>query len=304
MLAPVPSIPRLDVERDASPANVWTILTTGDAPPVSGRGHRGRASHASARWPITTAASSRAQRMLERASRLAPGGQTVAVLTRRRAPAWESELAALPRIQRLVQPVYRGRAAEVLLPLLKIARHDPSTTVIIVPAEGRVDHDTRFFRYVTRAVWAAVLRPELPIVIGAHPEVPVIDGWIEPGAPVEGLEELAIRSVKRFVDAASPAERRCLFEADALMSTATFIGRAGTLRALAARVLPEVVEALEPLEQAFGRPEEPLLREAVYECMPQAGLGPLERAPGLAVLALPDVVCRAPEREVQELLAS
>jgi hypothetical protein len=38
--------------------------------------------------------------------------------------------------------------------------------------------------------------------------------------------------------------------------------------------------------------------------MPQVSLGALQRAPGLAVLALPDVVARAPERERWQLLAS
>jgi hypothetical protein len=46
-----------------------------------------------------------------------------------------------------------------------------------------------------------------------------------------------------------------------------------------------------------ARPEEPLLRDAVYECMPEADLGALERAPGLAVLPLPDVVWQAPARD-------
>ena len=32
--------------------------------------------------------------------------------------------------------------------------------------------------------------------------------------------------------------------------------------------LPEVLETLEPLDDVFARPEEPLLREALYECMP------------------------------------
>jgi hypothetical protein len=81
------------------------------------------------------------------------------------------------------------------------------------------------------------------------------------------------------------------------------VGRAGTLRALAARAIPEVLEALEPLEDAFDTAEESLLCEAVYECMPQANLGGLERDPSLAVLPLPDVVWRAPERETL-LLAS
>ena len=122
-------------------------------------------------------------------------------------------------------------------------------------------------------------------------------GWIEPGAPVEGLEELAVCSVKRFVDAASPAERRRLFEGNALTSTLIFVGRAGTLRALAARAVPEILEALEPLEDAFDTAEESLLCDAVYECMPEADLVCLQRAPELAVLPLPDVVWRSPERE-------
>jgi mannose-1-phosphate guanylyltransferase len=304
MSARVPSIARLDAERNAPPAHVWTILLTGDALPARNGRYRGRGCRTSARWPVATTAATRTQRTLQRAARLASAGQTIAVVTRQRAAAWDAELAAVPQVQRLVQPVDRGRAAEVLLPLLKIARHDPSATVIVLPAEPGVDLDARFLRYVTRAVWAVVLRPDLPIVIGAHPDTPAVDGWIEPGAPVEGLEDLAVRAVKSFVDDASPAERRRLFDADALTTTGTFVGRAGTLRGLAARALPEVLEALEPLEQAFGRPEESLLCEAVYECMPHVGLAPLQRAPGLAVLALPDVVWRAPEQETLELLAS
>jgi mannose-1-phosphate guanylyltransferase len=144
------------------------------------------------------------------------------------------------------------------------------------------------------------LRPDLPILIGAHPHAPVTSGWIEPGAPVEGLEDLSVHAVKRVVDTTSLAEQRRLFESGALISTLVFVGRAGTLLELAAEALPEVLEALEPLADAFGTPEEPLLREAVYECMPEADLDALERAPGLAVLPLPDVVWRAPAR--QELL--
>ena len=119
---------------------------------------------------------------------------------------------------------------------------------------------------------------------------------------MDGLEDLAVHTVKRFVDAASLVERRRLFEGNALMSTLVFVGRAGTLRALAARAVPEVLEALEPLEAAFDTAEESLLCEAVYECMPQAGLGGLERAPELAVLPLPDVVWRSPERQHDALL--
>ena len=305
MLARVPFNPRLDLERDARYSHVWTIVLTGDAPPMPGRPHRPRSCRPGARWPLATGMPSRAQRALERASRLAPAGQMVTVVTRRQATAWEPELAALSHARRVVQPTDRGRAAEVLLPLLKIARQDPSATVIVLPADQRVDHDARFLRYAARAVWAVALRPDLPILIGAHPCTPVMDGWIEPGAPVEGLEDLAVRAVKCFVDDATPAERRRLFDDNALTSTSILVGRAGTLLSIAERALPEVLEALEPLQDAFDRPEESLLCEAVYECMPRASLASLERAPELAVLALPDVVWRAPDHDrIEQLLAS
>jgi mannose-1-phosphate guanylyltransferase len=302
MLARVPLIPRLEAERDVLQSRVWTIVLTGDAPPTPHQGHRGRGCRPGARWPV---APPHAHRMLERASRVAPAGQLITVLTRAQTSAWESELATVPQARRIVQPRYRGRAAELILPLMKVSRQDPSATVVVLPAEGRVEQDARFLRYVGRAVWAVALRPEVPILIGAHPDSPsVADGWIEPGPLVEGLEDLAVRTVRCFVDDASPAERRRLFEAGGLTSTSIVVGRAGTLRALAERALPDVVESLEPLEDAFDHPEESLLCEAVYECMPRASLAPLERAPELAVLALPDVVWRAPSRDTLELLAS
>jgi mannose-1-phosphate guanylyltransferase len=304
MVACVPVIARPDTLRDAPYARVWAIVLTGDDPPVPGNAYRRRHCRPARPWP--GAGGTRGRHALERASRLAPAGQTITVLTRRQAAAWEPELAAAPYARRVVQPVYRGRAAEVLLPLLKIGRQDPSATVVILPADHRqrVDHDPRFLRYVGRAVWAVALRPDLPIVIGAQPHAPVSDGWIEPGPPVEGLEDLAVRAVERFVDGASAAERRRLFESHALTSTSILVGRAGTLLALAARTLPDVLEALEPLEDALDRPEESLLCDAVYECMPDNDLAPLERAPELAVLALPGVAWRVPEREVASLLAS
>jgi mannose-1-phosphate guanylyltransferase len=302
MLARVPSIPQVDLIREAPHPRTWAIVLTGDEPPAGER-MTGRPRCAPQRGPVTASAVRRVG-ALERASRLVPPGQMVTVVTRRHARAWDAQLADLPGARRLVQPAYRGRAVEMLLPLLRIARRDPSATVIVLPAEHGIDHEARFLRYVSRAVWAVALRPDLPILIGAHPRAPMSDGWIEPGAPVDGLEDLAVHTVKRFVDAASPIERRRLFDGNALMSTLVFVGRAGTLRALAARAVPEVLEALEPLEEAFDTAEESLLCEAVYECMPQAGLRGLERAPELAVLPLPDVVWRTPEREAALLLAS
>jgi len=171
MLARVPFNPQIDREPDAPHAHVWTIVLTGDAPPTPACRHDRPRRHRPGHWsPALSAASRspRAQRTLERASRLAAPGRMVTVMTRQRAAAWERELEAVADGPRVVQPSYRGRAAELLLPLLKIVRHDPSATVILLPAVQPVEHDARFLRYVGRALWATALRPDVPLVI---PEV-------------------------------------------------------------------------------------------------------------------------------------
>lgn len=287
MPAHVPFIPRLDFDREPLASHVWTIVLTGDAPPApprpAGGDRRAGARRATATPP---------GRRLERVSRLAPAGQTITVLTRRHAAAWASELASVPGGRAVVEPSYRGRAAELVLPLLRIARRDPSATIVVVPADHRVEHDTPFLRGVSRAVWSVALRPDVPILIAARPGATGRDGWVEPGAPIDGLESLDVYAVEAFIDDALPQAQRRLLDGGALVSTGILVARAGTLRAVAARTLPDVVEALEPLEDAFDRPEEALLVEAVYECMPRTSLASLERAPGLAVLALPRVVWR------------
>jgi len=291
MLVRVPSIPSLDVEHDTPHPRVWAIVLTGDASGAAGHFRRG--GPRTPRWRSQCAADQPVAHAVDDVSRLVPAARVVTVTTRGRA----AESPGSAHAHRVVQPHYRGRAAETLLPLLRIGRQDPAATVVVVPADHGVRHEARFHRYVARAVWAVALRPDLPILLAAHPHTPVTRGWIEPGEPVEGLEDLSVRDVKRVVDTASLAEQRRLFESGALVSTQVFIGRAATLLSRAAEAVPEVLEALEPLAVAFGTPEEPLLRDAVYECMPEADLGALERTPGLAVLPLPDVVWQAPARE-------
>src|SRR5439155_9436568 len=102
--------------------------------------------------------------------------------------------------QRVVQPAARGTAAETFLALLKIARQDPDAIVAVFPGHHHSDHEEAFVERVGSAVRAVSRRPDLVVMIGAHP--PSTDparGWIETGGPVEGLEDLALREVTRFV---------------------------------------------------------------------------------------------------------
>jgi mannose-1-phosphate guanylyltransferase len=213
---------------------------------------------------------------------------------------------AFAHVQRVVQPAYRGSAAEIFLPVLKIARRDGHATVVVLPGDLVTDHEARLMSYAKRAISAVELRPDVPVLLGARPHTPdPRHGWIEPGAPVDGLERLAVRTIARFIERPSRAEIGALCEGNGLRNTRIVIARAQTLIEIGKRCLPDVLETLEPLEAAFGRPEEPLLCDALYECMPRANLWrALLHGGDVAVLAIPDVMGRRHAPPMLQALAS
>jgi mannose-1-phosphate guanylyltransferase len=241
----------------------------------------------------------RLDRTLERAARMISPERMLAVMVRQDADGYGRALAHRPGVRALVQPAYRGSAAEIFLAVLKVAHEDPHATVVVLPPDQLVDHEARFMHAVWRAVRAVELRPDVPVVIGAHPRQPDPRyAWIEPGPPVEGLEALSIRTVQRFLDRPSPTEIAALFEGNGLLSTLVVIAKARTLLEMGRAHVPEVLETLEPVAGAFGGPEEALLTAAVYECMPHVSLAGdlLQRCDRLAVLAIPDVMWRECDR--------
>lgn len=273
---------------------LWGIVVGGSEAPVHAVGpavplhgdreqRRAGAPHASA---------ARLRRTVERALRLIPARRLVAVLARDTALEGPQALTGLPDVRCIVQPRHRGSAAEVFLPLLGIARQDPDATVVVLPSEHLGGRDGRFMLTVEKAVWAAALRPELLLLVGALARRPEPTyGWIEPGGLVEGLEHLAVRRVRSFVHDRA-IDRRCPDSGGHLLGTLALVGRAQTLLTLGERHVPEVLETLEPLEPALGGPEEGLLCEAVYECMPHASISRelLERGDPLAVLQVPEAL--------------
>lgn len=236
------------------------------------------------------------RRAIDRATRLVPHHRLVSVLCRQDVRDCGPALADVPAMTQIVQPTYRGSAAELFLPVLVIARRDPNAVVVAFSAEEDAGHDGRLLPSVQKAVRAVALRPDLTVLVGARPRTGrALDGWIEPGSPVEGLEDLAVRDIRRFVY--EPAHRSA--SAPPLLSTAAIVGRARTLIALGRRWVPEVLETLEPLEAVADAPEAGLLAEAVYECMPYASLSRelLERGRDVAVLPVPDAMAHTSHPE-------
>src|SRR5205085_1238272 len=138
------------------------------------------------------------QRALDRATRLAPAQRVVVVASRESAPLCHAALTETPGIATLVQPAYRGSAAELFLPALLVARRDPDAVIVALRADDT--HDGPVAPCLARAIRAVDLRPDLTVLVGARPRTTrAPDGLVEPGSPLEGYEELSLLAVRRFV---------------------------------------------------------------------------------------------------------
>jgi len=234
------------------------------------------------------------KRALDRASRLTSPERVVAVVSRDSVMRSSPSLAEMVDVPTIVQPVYRGSAAELFLPALLVGRRDPDAVILALRADDI--HDGPVAPCLSRAIGAIARRPDLTLLVGARPRTTRSeDGFVEPGPPLPGLEDLSLLAVRRFVYDAPRGQG-----GHDLLVAAALAARAGTLVALGRRYIPEVLETLEPLECVADATEATLLCEAVYECMPYATLSRefLERLPDLALLPVPDAL-----REVGDVAA-
>src|SRR5205814_2365878 len=121
------------------------------------------------------------RRGLERATRVTAAERVVALVSQESAAQYREVLAGTPEIATLIQPAYRGSAAELFLPTLLVARGDPEAIILALHADET--HDGPVAPCLVRAIQAVSVRPELTVLVGARPRTSrVPDGFVEPGA--------------------------------------------------------------------------------------------------------------------------
>src|SRR3990170_4909490 len=74
-------------------------------------------------------------------------------------------LAEFGEVRVVVQPSWRGTAAQIFLPALRILREDPHATIVVLPHEQMLDQDARIVHYIEQAARAVEIRPDVPVVI-------------------------------------------------------------------------------------------------------------------------------------------
>lgn len=107
---------------------------------------------------------------LQRATAVCDAAHVCAVVTEHHRQWWTPVLQGLPADNIVVQPVGRGTAHGVLLPVLHILARDPEATILVLPSDHYV-HDEEVLRRAMRsAIARAKLRTQQVFLLGIQPD--------------------------------------------------------------------------------------------------------------------------------------
>lgn len=187
---------------------------------------------------------------LRRAHSIVDGRRVCAVVAAHHRHWWDASLSELPAANVIVQPLNKGTANGILLPLLHILEQDANATIIILPSDHHVRHEAILRRACLDALAASRDESSGIILLGVDPEGPDDElGYIVPGAPYsEQLSEVA-----RFVEKPPQAEARVLIANNGLWNVFILAARGATLLRVFEEHYPSIVREARALVRLLRR---------------------------------------------------
>jgi mannose-1-phosphate guanylyltransferase len=178
---------------------------------------------------------------------------------------WQRELVDIEPENILVQPVNRGTACGVLLPLAHIAARDPEARVVVAPSDHFVEDEPGYALSLRQAVELVTSRPGLLIVLGIQPDHPSPDyGWILGAQPGED----GVQLVTSFVEKPEPELARRLMVSGALWNSFNFTASVSGLMARLRHALPWLTECFELLASGQHQERRKTLLPRFYDRLP------------------------------------
>jgi mannose-1-phosphate guanylyltransferase len=178
---------------------------------------------------------------LDRAQALASLQNTCAVVAAQHEQWWRAQLSGLVSRNITVQPLNRGTAIGVLLPLVRLLEREPAARIVLLPADHHVRNEAVLDWALRQALEAVEGSPEVVVLLGFRPEEadPQL-GYIVPGeADVPGLQR-----VQKFVEKPPIQEARQLFRSGALWNAFILAASGQVLLGLFERCVPDLVRAM------------------------------------------------------------
>ncbi len=202
-------------------------------------------------------------------------------LTRRQLPQLRAE-------NLILEPAGRDTAPCLGLAAVRLAREDPRTVMVVLPADHIIAQTDRFTAVMRAAVEAATSGRRL-VTVGIAPTRPETGyGYIRAGRVLRSYDGgIVLRRVLRFTEK-PPLERALAFLADGnyLWNSGMFVWRVDALRREIEEHVPWLSDGLRRLEGALGTPEEAEVARGCYLSCPSLSIdyGLLEKSPRVAVV--------------------
>ena len=159
------------------------------------------------------------------------------------------------------QPLDRGTAAGVLLPLTRVLNRAPGAIVIITPSDQGVDDLPAFRAGIRQAIDRVRSGASEIVLFGVEPRMVARDcGWITPTMR-ERLARHTFREVARFVEKPPLPEAFRLFSSGAVLNTMVLVARAIALWRGYHEHLPVLADVFEKAGKLDGQARDGFLRD-------------------------------------------
>jgi mannose-1-phosphate guanylyltransferase len=167
------------------------------------------------------------------------------------------------------QPMDRGTATGVLLPLMRVLASAPDAVVIITPSDHGVEDADCFRKGLTRAIARVRSGTTDFVLFGVEPSTVSSDfGWITPEAQ-GAVADAAFDRVASFVEKPPASEAFQLFESGAVWNTMVVVARARALFDRYRRHLSFHADVLTAAHELLPEARDQFLREW-YRELPKA----------------------------------
>lgn len=201
-----------------------------------------------------------------RVASVVPREKTVFVVTKSHERFYQPLADSLPRDLLMVQPMNKGTAPAILLPLLRIASQSPEAVVAVFPSDHHFANDKKFMSHVEAGFEMARRNPSIVTLMGITPEAPEAEfGWIEPHSPSLG----GVSRVRRFWEKPSPGVARRLMDRGCLWNSFVMMGRVDAFLGLIRRALPDLYRFFDAVTPVLGTADEACNLRALYSWIPE-----------------------------------
>jgi mannose-1-phosphate guanylyltransferase len=194
---------------------------------------------------------------VDRLAAVTPPGNMLVVLSPQHLPVALEQLPDIPRSNFIVEPMGRDTAACIGLASLHVEQKDAGASVVIVPADQRIPDRKAFAGIIAGAREFLGTQDAGIITIGIKPSRPETGyGYIETGAELGRLNDVALYRVSRFVEKPDPAtaQRYCASEVH-YWNSGIFVAKNKTIQENLRSFMPGLWAGMERIRAALDTAE-------------------------------------------------